>query len=86
MNDYFTMLATVKNVEEKIEVDVISAEYASGIYWVITSPATRITDEKGNIIKKTDLKVGDTVKIIYNGQVMMSYPPQIVALEIKKNN
>jgi hypothetical protein len=80
------MLARVKSLEEKIEVEVISAKYASGIYWVLTSPATRILDEKGNIIKKADLKVGDTVKIIYNGQVMMSYPPQIVALDIERYN
>ena len=86
MENCFNMLARVKNVEEKIEVEVIRAKYASGIYWVLTSPATRILDEKGNIIKKTDLKAGDTVKIIYSGQVMMSYPPQIVALEMQKCN
>lgn len=84
MDNRFNMLARVKNMEEKIEVEVIRAQYASGIYLVITSPATRIFDEKGNTIKKADLKAGDTVHIIYSGQVMMSYPPQIVALEVKK--
>ena len=84
MENCFNMLARVKNVEEKIEVEVIRAKYASGIYWVLTSLATRILDEKGNIIKKTDLKAGDTVKIIYSGQVMMSYPPQVSAISVKK--
>ncbi len=28
------------------------------------------------------LKPGDTVDITYNGQVMLSYPPQVVALKI----
>ena len=40
-------------------------------------------DKNGNRTVKAFLKVGDTVEITYGGQVMMSYPPQIVALKIQ---
>ena len=83
-NDLFEMKATVNEVGEKIEVDVFEAEYASGIYWVISSELTKLLDKDGNEISKDDIKSGDTVIITYNGQVMMSYPPQVAALSIKK--
>ena len=78
----FTMKATVLNVQDKIEVDVTEAEYASGLYWIITNDKTSFYDKNGNKITRNDIKVGDTVIITYNGQVMMSYPAQIVALNI----
>ena len=74
------MTATVKNISDKIEVEVIEGEYgASGIYWVITYDETAFAGKDGEKITRADLKVGDTVEILYGGQVMMSYPPQIVA-------
>lgn len=78
----FTLKAKVNAVGEKIEVDVIEGEYASGIYWVITSEQTELIGELGNKITKDDINVGDTLEIVYNGQVMMSYPPQITARKI----
>ena len=84
MNKGFEMKATVVAVGEKIEVEVIESEYASGPFWIITSDATAFTDNDGKNIKKEDIKTGDTVIITYNGQVMMSYPPQVVALTIRK--
>ncbi len=84
LQNTFAMTATVQNIGEKIEVDVTQAEYASGIYWVIVSDNTEFTDENGGQIALSDIHVGDTVEILYNGQVMMSYPPQIVALRIRK--
>lgn len=83
-NDTFKMIATVESVGAKIEVNVTEAEYAFGIYWVITTDTTEFLDENGGQITRADIKVGDTVEIRYNGQVMMSYPPQIVALRIIK--
>ncbi len=80
----FEMTATVVELGEKILVDVTEAEYAEGHYLVILSDATELLDKDGNKIKKADLTVGDTVKIWYSGQVMMSLPPQIVAAKIQK--
>ena len=75
------MTAEVVFVGDKLEVNVIEGEYgASGPYWVITSSETVIVDQSGKRISK--LNVGDKIEIIYSGQVMMSYPPQIVAKKI----
>ena len=82
MKEGFYMTATVRNVTDRIEVDVIESEYADGIYWVIVGSDTVIYDTDSKIKEMSDIKVGDTVRILYSGQVMMSYPPQIVALEI----
>ena len=81
----FNLKAIVKNTDDskRIEVEVIESDYAYGIYIVHTENAAFI-DADGNAIKRSDIKVGDTVEINYGGQVMMSYPPQIVALKIKK--
>ena len=78
----FTMTAEVRGIDEKIEVEVIRAEYATGPYLIITSDKTKFTDSDGGKITRADISVGDTIEIIYGGQVMMSYPPQIVAHEI----
>lgn len=81
----FQMLATVVAIGEKIEVEVISGPYdASGPYWVITGEETCYRDAEGKRIGRGDLAVGDRVEITYGGQVMMSYPPQIVATAITK--
>ena len=77
------MLARLTAIGEKLEVEVIEGEYgASGIFWVILSDATEIRSAEGKIASREDLKIGDTLEITYGGQVMMSYPPQIVAQKI----
>ena len=78
--DSFTMTAKVTDVtDDVIEVEIISAPYENtGTFWVRTSPETKFYSKDGEI-SRSDIKVGDTVKIIYSGQVMLSYPPQIVA-------
>ncbi|MBQ9802063.1 MAG: hypothetical protein IJW51_03210 [Clostridia bacterium] len=76
------MTATIKGMGEKIEVEVLESDYASGIYLVITGEQTAYLDSEGNTLSRTDLSVGDTVEIFYSGQVMMSLPPQIVAAKI----
>ena len=82
--DTFTMKAEILALGELIEVNVTEAEYASGLYWIITSDKTEFLDKDGMKTEKTALAVGDTVYITYNGQVMMSYPPKVAALSVKK--
>ena len=77
-----TMTATIKKMGEKIEVEVTKSDYTSGIHWVLTSNNTVFYNAKGEQIERADLQAGDSVEILYNGQVMMSLPPQIVALQI----
>ena len=78
------MLARVAGFADKIEVEVIEGEYGvSGIFWVITSSQTEFKAKNGAPTVRDALNVGDTVEITYGGQVMMSYPPQIVAKNVK---
>ncbi len=79
----FRLTATVTALGEKLEVDVTEGEYAEGIYWVIVSDMTEIYDREGNLISREDIAVGDKLEVTYNGQVMMSYPPQIAATKVK---
>ena len=79
----FKMKAVIKEITNKIEVEVLEAEYAEGIYMLVYSDETVVLDKSGSSIKISDLKVGDTVEVAYNGQVMMSYPPQIAARRIR---
>ena len=77
------MTAKIVAIGEKLEVEVIEGEYgASGIYWVITGEDTVYESEDGRKISANSLQVGGKIEITYNGQVMMSYPPQIVAKKI----
>ena len=61
----------------------IEGEYAYGIYHVLVSEQTDIFGNDGGKITLNGIKIGDTVKVIYGGQVMMSYPPQIAAFEVR---
>ena len=81
-NEAFRLMAIVKSVGERLEVEVIESDYAFGEYWVIISPETEFLDKSGNKISVSDLKPEDKIEITYGGQVMMSYPPQIVAAKI----
>ena len=79
------MIAEIVAIGDKIEVEVIEGEYgASGIYWVIVSSDAVLETSDGKSINVSDLSAGDRIEIIYSGQVMMSYPPQIVAKKITK--
>lgn len=78
----FKMIAEVINLGEKIEVEVLESDVAYGNYLVIISNETDFKTIIGEKIEKQDLNVGDIIEIYYGGQVMMSYPPQIVAKKI----
>lgn len=79
--DKVTMIATVTDIGERLTVEVTESEYTFGTHWVIITDA-KFFDKSGKEITKDGIKVGDSVKINYSGQVMMSYPPQIVAAKI----
>ena len=82
INERISMRAVIRSINDKLEVEVTSSEYTSGIHWVITHDSTAYYAADGSTITRADLKVGDEVEVLYNGQVMLSYPPQIVAHRI----
>lgn len=79
----FALKARVVSVGELIEVEVYDSDYAFGVYWVITAPLTTYKGADGAEIPRSDIKVGDKVEITYGGQVMQSFPPKIVARDIR---
>ena len=84
-NDAAKMTATVTSTseEKRLEVNVISGDYgAQGVFWVLVSDQSAFYGKNGETIAREDIKAGDTVEIRYSGQVMLSYPPQIVAYSI----
>ena len=80
--DGVKMTAKVTEVTDRLGVEVLESEYAFGPYLVHMGEKVKICGKSGESISLSDIKDGDTVEIIYSGQVMMSYPPQIVALRI----
>ena len=84
--DGFFMTARVIAISDRVEVEVIESEYISGLVWVNTNGETLVLDEEGQKIEVSDLAADDVIKIAYSGQVMMSYPAQIVGLAIQKVN
>ncbi len=81
-----SMIARITALDERITVEVIESPYAFGTHTVHTPPETVYLDEHGKPTDRTAFSVGDAVQIRYSGQVMLSYPPQIVAAEISKLN
>ena len=79
-----SMIARITELSERITVEVIECPYTSGVHIVHTPRETRYLDEDGSPISRTALALGDTVRIRYSGQVMLSSPPQIVAAEITR--
>lgn len=67
---------------ERIEVEILSDKYNTGEMWVILTDSTVITNKSGERLKLSALSVGDKMEIVYNGQVMLSYPAQIVGKKI----
>ena len=59
------MVAIIKNIDDKIEVEVIEGDYgAFGVYWVLVNSDTVYLNENGNRVFKSAIKVGDTVETI----------------------
>lgn len=79
-----SMTARITEIGERITVEVLESPYTSGVHTVHTPPETVYLDASGKPTDRTALSVGDVVRIRYSGQVMLSYPPQIVAAEISK--
>ena len=76
--------ARVTSVENSdfIEGEIVDSDIAFGIYWVLVSDLTEFYDINGNSISRSDINVGDTIEIVFGGQVMNSFPPKISARKI----
>ncbi len=78
-----TFLATVKSVDDRIEVEADEGQNEFGTYLIVTTNQTKYYDKDGNSVTKLSLTEGDRIKVTYNGQVARSYPPQVAARKIQ---
>ena len=77
------MIAKITKIEDKIiEVEAESTDVFYGVYRVHLVATTAYVNTTGEYLTKDILHVGDKVEIGFNGQVMRSLPPQIVAHKI----
>ena len=65
-----------------IVMEIIDSEIAFGTYHVLTDAETKYFDNNGNAITREDIKAGDVIEVVFSGQVMNSFPPQIYAQKI----
>ena len=83
----FVLKAIVKKIEnDRIVVEIIESDYAFGVYHILTFDTTKYYNKNGSQITRQGIMVGDTVEITYSGQTMLSYPPQVVAYQIRLAN
>ena len=80
----FFFRGVVKSVDNKyyISMEIIDSNVAFGIYHVNVDAGTKYVSAEGNGISRDDIKVGDTIEVVFSGQVMLSMPPQIYAQKI----
>lgn len=61
----------------KYSINVKAENAAETLYTISVSSGTLITDADGNTLKLEDLTVGSMLLIIYDGNVMETYPARI---------
>ena len=81
LSESYVLKGKVVAVSDRIEIEVVDSDIAFGVYWVLVSDDTELVNELGKIFL-SDISVGDMVEVVYGGQVMMSYPPQIAARKV----
>ena len=79
------MVAEILEINDTILVEIKDSEYLFGKCIIILHEDILYLSNSGSKITKSHLKVGDVIKIGYGGQVMLSYPPQVVAYTITLN-
>jgi hypothetical protein len=73
----------VTSVEKKeIVMEIVDSEIAFGTYRVLVSEDTPYFDENGREITKENIEIGEIIEVVFSGQVMNSFPPQIAAKRI----
>ena len=84
MQNSYRMTARLTELGERLSVEVLQSENGMiGPFWIITPPETRYFDGEGREIPRDALRIGDLLEITFGGQIMLSYPPQTVAGQIR---
>ena len=73
----------VTSIDKKeIQMEILDSEIAFGIYRVLYNSETPFFGLDGQQITLSDIEIGDVIEVVFSGQVMQSYPPQIAARRI----
>ena len=74
----------VTNLGDKyaLEIEIVDSTIAFGPYRVLIGDATTFYGVNGEEISREDIELGDLIEVVFSGQVMMSYPPQIAAKRV----
>lgn len=73
----------VTSIDKKeIQMEIVDSEIAFGIYRVLYNSETPFFGLDGQQITLSDIEIGDVIEVVFSGQVMQSYPPQIAAKRI----
>ena len=73
----------VTSIDKKeIQMEIVDSEIAFGIYRVLYNSETPFFGLDGQQITLSDIEIGDVIEVVFSGQVMQSYPPQIAARRI----
>ena len=76
------LVGEVTAVNGGIDIIAEETEFTSGPYHILVNDNTKFVFENGQNASISDVKAGNKIEIIFNGQVMLSYPPQIAAQKI----
>ena len=73
------------NYPSFMEVEIIDSEIAFGKYIVLINGQTAFYDKDGKAINREEILADSVIEIVFGGQVMNSYPPQISAKRVYLN-
>ena len=68
--------------QNEIMIEIEDSDVAFGPHRVLVQASTPYYDKDGKEITKEDIKKDDVIDVVFGGQVMMSYPPQIAAYRV----
>ena len=73
----------VTSIDKKeIQMEILDSEIAFGTYRVLYNSETPFYGLDGQQIQLSDIEIGSVIEVVFSGQVMQSYPPQIAAKRI----
>ena len=73
----------VTSIDKKeIQMEILDSEIAFGTYRVLYNSETPFYGLDGQQIQLSDIEIESVIEVVFSGQVMQSYPPQIAAKRI----
>lgn len=65
-----------------LEMEIVDSTIAFGPYRVLIGDTTTFYGVNGEEIDRETIELDDIIEVVFSGQVMMSYPPQIAAKRV----